>query len=788
MDLEIAKPAQHGRIDANLPSKEWRQPLPDLDDSPDIRDYLEVVLRHKWLVSIFLIASFVTTLFVSLAMKPVYRSEGRLELSMQAPKVTKFQGLVTSEIPFMQTREFMMTQMKLLKSESLAHRVIEKLHLEKNPAFNPKQSSDSKPEDGMVARWKKNIKSWLGWETVKDPDIARMAVQQMILDKFVQALTVQTEVDTTLLSLAFNSTDAALSRDVINTIIAEFISWQMDKRIDATSSAKQQLEKQLEIARSRLEKSESDLNLFAQKKGIVSLDSNMNLVYRELEEVNRSLASVETERIVKEALYLQAKNTNIDSNPNVLSNTLIQSLRQEYVKTIGEYQQQYEIFKDEFPQVKALKARVSDLEKKITDQEARILSSLKNDYSAAIMKEEALRKDADNKKILALELNNQATQYKILEREVDTNKAIFQSLLERSKEIDANVGTDIGNIQVVDYARMPIKPYKPNIRLNLLVSIMVGLMGGIGMAFFLEYMDNTIKRIDEIQNRFRIPLLGVIPYASPDEVKSLDFLVRLKPRASFSESIRTAMVSTQLSSAIGRPPKSLLITSTSAGEGKSTIACNLAQAFANSEERILLIDADLRKPRLHKVFGLYGSGNGSNLKRMGLSQLLSGIHSVEEVIVETKVPHLYVIPAGPIPPNPAELLASNRTREVLDDLGQKFDRIIIDAPPAVGFADVLVLGNYVDSVILVANLGQTHREALRLFRRSLLSVRAHLLGAIINKLDISNQYGGYYYKYYKYYHYYYHPASYGDKTESIPEIAEDISKHHDEQPVQKLQS
>ncbi len=757
----------------HLPATELRESPPDFEDSADLRDYLEVVLRRKWLVLTFLVGVFITTLVLSLSMQPIFKATGRVELSIRAPKVTKFQDV--DAVGQIQTRELMQTHVKLLQSESLARRVMEKLHLEENPAFNAVIAEEKKKaEGGMLQKWRisigeqiRSVKSGIKellqiGSTTEDPTFARLLLQKSVLDQFTRDLEVTPERDTTIISLSFNSIDGALSRDIINALVQEFIDWQVDKKIDAAGSAKRQLEKQIEVARIQLESAENNLNIFAQKAGIVSLDANLNLIYRQLQETNAALAAAETDRIAKEATYNQAVKGNMSSIPLVLNNELIQKLREEHVKVMAAYQELGETFKEDYPKVKSLKARMDDIDKKISGAEARILESLKMEYSAAQKREEALKSEAETKKASAMALNDRATQYKILAREVETSKMIHQSLLERSKEIDANVGTELGNIQVVDYAALPLKPYKPNVKLNLFLSIVVGLMGGVGLAFFLEYLDNTVKRIDEISDRFQIPVLGVLPVAAPEEVRDLDFLVRLKPKSSFSESMRTAKVSIQLSSYMEHPPRSIMITSTTAGEGKSTISCNLAQAFCSAEERVVLIDADLRKPRLHKVF----NGNGAGGK--GLSQLLSGMCDVDEAVRETDVPNLFFITAGPVPPNPAELLASARMRHVLDELSTRFDKVIIDAPPAAGFADVLVIGNYVDGVILVSTLGQTHREALRIFRRSLANVRGHLMGTIVNKLNLGNHYGGYYYKYYKYYHYYYQQA-YHDAPEGLPE-------------------
>ncbi len=736
--------------ESRLPSTEFREPVPDLDESVDLRDYVEIILRRKWLVATVLLVVFITTLIVSLAMTPIFKAEARLEVSPQDVKVTKFEDIVANKL---QTREFIQTQVKLLQSQSLAQRVIDRLQLESHPAFNPKSDGQ---DEGFKA-WKQKIREWLSFKKNEDETLERLRTQKTVLALFNENLSVQPERDTTIIKIAFTSKDPEVARDAANALVQEFVSWQMDKKLDAATSAKQQLEKQLEAARIQLEKSEEAMNSFAQKSGIVSLDSRLNLVYRQLEEVNSALAAAESERIAAESVYRQAVTAGPDSLPAVIDNKVIQELRKNYIEYQGQYEELKAVYKDEYPQVKILRAKMTEIQQKIEAEQRRIVQSLEHSYLTALKKEQALRAAAEEKKAQAMELNEKATQYKILAREVETNKQIFQSLLERSKEIDANVGAEISNIQVVDYALLPLEPYKPKVRLNLLLALAVGLMLGVGSAFMLEYFDNTVKRIDEISDRFNIPVLGVIPEADLREAAQLDLLVREQPRSSFSESVRTAKVSIQLSNSGDRPLKSIVITSTTAGEGKSTLATNLALAFV-SEERVLIMDADLRRPRLHKLF----SQNG---KDKGLSQFLTGMCDAKDIIQKTDIPNLFFIPSGPIPPNPAELLASSRMRKLLEKLNGYFDRIIIDAPPFAGFADVLVLGNHADGVILLSTLGVTHREALRIFRKSLLNVRANLLGTIVNRLDVWHHYG-YYYKYYKYYHYAYR---YGDEKQALPE-------------------
>ncbi|MEJ5363563.1 MAG: polysaccharide biosynthesis tyrosine autokinase [Desulfosoma sp.] len=732
---------------ASLPSTEFREAVPEWEDTVDLRDYMEILLRRKWTVISVLMVVFATTLVVSFTMTPVFKAQARLEVSPKETTVTKFEDVVASQL---QTREFMQTQVKLLQSESLAQRVIDKLQLQQHPDFNPKAAPIQ--DEGVVstlrARLRDAVRSLLpGGPQERDEERESLEIEKAVLAVFAENLSITPQRDSTVIDVAFSSPDPRAARDVVNGLVSEFVSWQMDKKLAASKTAKQQLEKQLEVARIQLEKAEENLQEFARKAGIVSLDSRLNLVYRQLEETNAALAAAESERLAQEAVYRQAASAPADSLPAVIDNKVVQELRKQYVDYQAQYEELKATFKDDYPRVKVLSAKMEEVRQKIAAEQERIVRSLENAYLAALKKEESLRQAAEEKKAQAMALNEKAAQYKILQREVETNKQIFQSLLERSKEIDAKAGSEISNIQVVDYASLPLSPYKPNVRLNLLLALVMGLMGGVGLAFFLEYLDNTVKRIDEIADRFRIPVLGVVPNVQPADGARLDFLVRDDPRSGFSESIRTAKVSLQLSAAGDLPLKSLVITSTAAEEGKTTVACNLAQAFA-SDEKVLLLDADLRRPRLHKVFGMNGDAKG-------LSQYLSGLCDVKDIVKKTPLPNLYFIPAGPIPPNPAEILASSRMRKLLEAVGRHFDRIVIDSPPFGGFADVLVLSNQADGVVLLSTLGNTHREALRIFRKSLLNVRANLLGTIVNRLDLAYHYG-YYSRYYRYYHYAYH--------------------------------
>jgi capsular exopolysaccharide synthesis family protein len=310
------------------------------------------------------------------------------------------------------------------------------------------------------------------------------------------------------------------------------------------------------------------------------------------------------------------------------------------------------------------------------------------------------------------------------------------------------VGVSSSNIHIVNQAMLPIKPFKPKVKLNLLLAIVVGLMGGIGLAFFLEYFSDIIANPNEISDRFQIPILGVAPLAKSDGFPVEQAFVH-DPRSPFAEAVRSTKMSIQLAGTADQA-RSFLMTSTKPSEGKTTMAANLALAFAGSGEKVILIDGDMRKPRLHEFFENYSVAGSP-----GLSRFLAGVGS-KGLVCQNGMGNLCFIPAGPVPPNPVELLASDRFALLIDTLTQRFDRVIVDGPPCLGFADSMVLARHVGGVVLVSSIGETTRDAIRHFKKSILASQGKILGCIVNKVNVSKRFG--YQSYYSYHQYY----GYGD--------------------------
>ncbi|MBW2605451.1 MAG: polysaccharide biosynthesis tyrosine autokinase [Deltaproteobacteria bacterium] len=736
-----------GRADRSyLPSAEPRQDFSDWDtEEVHLRDYLDVIFRRRWLIVSFLMLTFISTLILTLASPKIYKASSSIEISPQNQKVTKFEEVVATEV---RVQEFYQTQVDLLQNNELARRVIETLELAENPVVMDTLGGGGNP--GLIERIKTWLKTVISTDKEKEHsmEISAEAVRQQHLLKFIEDnLEVSPKRNSMLISVSFASPDRHLSQNVVNAFVEEFVRWNMDKKLDASQLARDFLMKQIDRAKISLEKAEEDLNRFGKQAGIVSLDTKMNSVYRQLEELNSALAVAETDLIGKEAVYKQASLGGRSHLPQVIRNEVIADLKAEYARLQSEYEDLAVTFHDEYPAVKALKTKMNSIGSRIKMEEQRVFLAIENVYQAALKKMETMKDRLEKQKKMAIDLNERATQFKIMAREVETNKGIYQSLLERTKEIESMVGVSSSNIHIVNKAMLPIKPFKPKVKLNLLLAIIVGLMGGVGIAFFLEYYTDTITNPDEISDRFRIPILGVAPLSKSDEYPVEQTFIN-DPRSPLSEAIRSTKMSIQLAGTADQA-KSFLLTSIKPSEGKTTMAANLALAFAGTGEKVILIDADMRKPKLHRFF--QGQDDSSS---PGLSRFLSGVSS-KGLVFKNGICNLCFIPAGPAPPNPVELLASDRFSLLIETLTRRFDRVIVDGPPYLGFADSLVISRHVGGVVLVSSMGETTRDAIRHFKKSILNSRSKILGCVINKVDVGRRFGYQpYYRYYSYYQYY----------------------------------
>ncbi|UCD33314.1 MAG: hypothetical protein JSV38_05445, partial [Desulfobacterales bacterium] len=468
----------HARADSTgLPSTELRKDIPAWDtEDVHLRDYLDVVIRRKWLILSVLFLTFITTLVLTLSSPKLYKATASIEVYPKEQKVTKFEEVVTAE---MRAQEFFQTQVELLQNNALALRVIEQLDLIEHPVVKGLLFSNQHP--GPIARFKSMIKNLVEKliEKLRPKDQTAVAVtppigeeslkERALLGFLSKNLEVSPRRNTMIIQMGFTSPDRHLSRQLVNAFTEEFVRWNMEKKLEASRLAREFLMKQIDRAKIHLEKAEEDLNRFAKQTGIVSLDSKLNSVYRQLEELNSALAQAEADLISKDAIYKQAKIDGPSLLPQVINSEVITDLKASYAQLRSEYDDLTSTFHDEYPSVKALRMKMNSIAERIKSEEEKIFLAVANEYHSLAIKVQTLRSRVEQQKQLVIDLNERATQYKIMAREVETNKGIYQSLLQRTKEIESIIGVSSSNIHIVDKAMLPITPHKPNVKLNLLL-------------------------------------------------------------------------------------------------------------------------------------------------------------------------------------------------------------------------------------------------------------------------------------------------------------------------------
>jgi succinoglycan biosynthesis transport protein ExoP len=679
-------------------------------------------------------------------MIPVYKSTVVIKIDKQGPNVIPYQGLTPQP-----DTEQVETQREILKSRNLAERVIRKLALDKNPAFLPVKSRLSAVMATIADPVKTVIMSVMSFVS-RNGERTRSVPQAQRNDPSLEpipvylsnALTSRLDIvpvkNSELLKISFSSNDPRVSMMVANAAADEYISYDLDSRVDAGREAKEFLEKQIESAKQKVEDSEERLNTYASKNEIIFIDNDKKSVMgTKLAEISSALSAETTERIQKEALYRQIKESGTN-NPVILNNVLIQGLQNQYATLEAEYSNLSRTFTPDYPKMKNLKSQLDAIRESIRRQKYDLVKSVESDYRASLKKEAYLKADLEAQKAKVLNFQERAVKYQTLQREVDVNKELHNNLLKKLNEVGVAALNKSTNIQIVDRALYPNRPDKPDKVTNFLLAIIFGLTGGVGLAFLVEYFDNSVKDTGEIENRMRIPSLGMIPYQ-----QQLNSVKRPKVISSdisnpIAEAFRSISTFIVLSSSTN-PPKTILVTSPGEKEGKTTICINIASALAESMGKGIIIDADMRKPKLHNSFEVDN--------KAGLSTCLSGFAAFagiddEKLIKPTSVNGLSILTSGPPPLNPSRLLHSRKMKDLLDALCDIYNFVIIDAPPLMGMPDSVLLSSMVDGTILVVKAGETPRSAVATAKQIFGSVNGNLLGVVLNGVKMNDiKYGSY---------------------------------------------
>ncbi|MBI5506576.1 MAG: polysaccharide biosynthesis tyrosine autokinase [Deltaproteobacteria bacterium] len=714
-----------------------------VEEEVSFRQYLDFLFRRKWTIGAATAFCVVAALVYSLAATPTFRSRTVLQIQPNGPNIVEFANLEQNINQVQAYKDFFQTQYSVLSSRALASRTIKQLELDKEPLFNP-----ALQPPGVVA----NVKDWVvgllpaGEEEVLDPAAEADKAHQKLINLLLDNVRVIPGEDSYLVELAYIADGPELAQRIVSTMARQYVELTMDQSIDSAATAKAFIEQQLGITKGRLEESEVALQAFARGKDIYAIEEEGKVLHDRLDDLSKRVTQAEAERIEAEALNAQAKSAIHASMQGIIDNPLLKTLKDQLSEAQSQLALLRQTFSEEFPQVRQLGAKVASLQAQVRDTESGLVRSLEAAYQSAVQRERDLRKALADHESEVGNFEAESVTFNIMKRDIDTNRQLYDNLLARYKQVEVAGALRASNITVLDKAEVPIRKYRPLLALNLALALALGIFGGVGVAVSQEYLDDTVKTPDDVEKAARLPTLAAVPvFAVPDDPALLatytpDRQVALLPTSPGAEAIRTLRAAL-LMAASGGLPHRLLVTSSGPGEGKTCLTTNLALAFAQMGRRVLLMDCDLRKPRVHGAAGLDNT--------RGTSSYLTGNASLQDIIRPSGHPNLDVITAGPVAPNPVDLLGSPMLGELLDALEKRYDLVLLDAPPTLGFADVPTLANRAGGgCLVVAQAGSTPRHVLKHAAEYLLRMQSKVLGVVLNKVSTRGSsysyYGGYY--------------------------------------------
>jgi polysaccharide biosynthesis transport protein len=694
-----------------------------------LREYWYVLKKRKWWFLGVLSGVLIVILLVILLMPPIYKVTATLQIIQDNPSAlmggqsSDPLGALTGSSDM---DRFYETQYKILQSPTIAYGLIDSLNLKDHPSY--KQMERDNPDN--------------------PPEV----IKQKYAEYLLKNLKVEPLKNSYLVDISYKSTDKQLAQKIPEAMQKEYLKLAMTTRQQSYTMLREWLDKELTNLGKKLQISEKSVYDHGQKKDFLSLEApETNVTIQKYIEVSKLLTAAQADKANKEAQFRQIKEKGADA-PLITNHSLIQQLRQQLISLEAQVSGDNKIFGTNFPEYKAQTTKMHDLSQRLNKEIRRLEASIRSDYEAATRAESLLQREFDLQKAKVIDLQNSLVHHHILKRDLQTNQTLYEGLLARMKEASVASTMVASNVSVITPAESPYKPWIPRPLLFLALALVLGSIGGLGTAFFVEYLDSSIKTTEELEKVCHIPALGVVPSFSEDfkqvakgEKASLGLITYEQPMSMLSEAIFHIRAAIMLSVSEAAP-QTIMVTSANPSEGKSTTALNLANVMASADRKCLIIDCDLRKPSLHKDYSLP--------LQPGLTNYLTGNATLEEIIRPTGVPNLYLVPAGPTPPNPNELFNSTAFKSLISHLRQEFQHIIIDSPPIIGFADGRSIAANTDGVLFLVKHHSTTREAGRLAVQLLSQNHCRILGGILTMARKDRLgYGGYY-GYYKDYHKY----------------------------------
>ena len=702
-----------------LAADPWSPAYEGLSVSPALLFYWRVLTKHRWLILASLLIALAAGVAASLLMRPTFSAEAVVRIDRELEKIVGSEPVTSADNL---GEEFFQTEYGMLRSRALAGRVAEALGLTRDDHFINTMTDHRAAAAGRP----------LGPTDRRD----------RVIDLLQGGQVVTPERGSRLVDVAFSSPDAVLSARIANAFAENFIASAVDRRFEASAYAREFLEKRIAQVRAKLEQSERDVVSYARSKQIIPLsgsgptnDNPRSLQGADLESFNQALAQAKTDRIRAEQRWRQAQAAPGMGLSEVLQSPTIQELSKEHAKLASDLREKSNTYKAGYPDMVRLKSRLEEIDNQISLEVRNIRDSLHVQYLAALDNERTLAGQVSGLKTEVLDLRGRSIQYTILQREVDTNRTLYDGLLQRYKEVGVAGGVAASNIAIVDRAEAPKFPSSPNPLLNMALAAVVGLGVGLVLAFLREAFDSAIRAPADVEAKLGLPILGTAPALKSGQSP----LIALgDPRSPLSEAYFSLRSALQFSTSDGFP-RTLLVTSPWPGGGKSTTTLAVAQNLARMGHRVLMIDADLRSPSMHHLTGV------ENL--VGLSSVLTGASDLAGAVTAIDLGNLHVMPSGPVAPNPAELLAGARLTQLVADAAKAFDYVLFDGPPIMGLADAPMLGAAVAGSLLVVQSRRTTRaQVIQAMRRMSMS-NAHVLGVVLTRYSQSQSAYGYGYDY-----------------------------------------